>query len=130
MALTAKPYLREISIDPQAEIDRDRYPFNIPAAVELSAPMTLHADVTFLVGENGAGKSTVLEAIAVGMGLPAEGGTRNVSRVQQAASPLHECLKDASGITEVAYEDTEHFAVTRDFLNHHERRLQLLLADD
>ena len=35
-----------------------------------------------------------------------------------------------SGITEVAYEDTEHYAVTRDFLNHHERRLEQLLADD
>jgi predicted ATPase len=37
---------------------------------------------------------------------------------------------DGSGITEVAYEDTEHFAVTRDFLNNHSRRLAQLLADD
>ena len=31
---------------------------------------------------------------------------------------------------EVAYDDTEHFAITRDFLNHYERRLERLLADD
>jgi predicted ATPase len=37
---------------------------------------------------------------------------------------------DASGIAEIAYEDTEHFAVTRDFLNHYPRRLQQLFADD
>ena len=37
---------------------------------------------------------------------------------------------DGSGISEVAYEDTEHYAVTRDFLNHYERRLQQLLADE
>ena len=37
---------------------------------------------------------------------------------------------DDTGITEIAYEDTEHFAVTRDFLNHYERRLQQLLAED
>jgi predicted ATPase len=37
---------------------------------------------------------------------------------------------DATGISEVAYEDTEHYAVTRDFLNHYPRRLQQLLEDD
>ena len=37
---------------------------------------------------------------------------------------------DGAGIAEVAFEDTEHFAVTRDFLNHYPRRLQQLLADD
>ena len=35
------------------------------------------SNVTFLVGENGTGKSTLLEAIAVSMGFNAEGGTRN-----------------------------------------------------
>lgn len=33
--------------------------------------------VTFFVGENGTGKSTLLEAIAVAFGFNAEGGTRN-----------------------------------------------------
>lgn len=33
--------------------------------------------VTFFVGENGTGKSTLLEAIAVAYGLNAEGGSRN-----------------------------------------------------
>ena len=36
---------------------------------------------------------------------------------------------DDTGITETAYEDTEHYAVTRDFLNHYPRRLEQLLAD-
>lgn len=36
---------------------------------------------------------------------------------------------DATGITETAYEDTEHYAVTRDFLNHYPRRIEQLLAD-
>lgn len=34
-------------------------------------------DVTFFVGENGTGKSTLLEAIAVAYGFNAEGGTKN-----------------------------------------------------
>lgn len=39
-------------------------------------------------------------------------------------------LLDGTGYTEVAYEDTEHFAVTRDFLNNPKRMLDMLLADD
>ncbi len=37
---------------------------------------------------------------------------------------------DGTGISEVAFEDTEHYAVTRDFLNNYPRRLEQLLADD
>jgi predicted ATPase len=37
---------------------------------------------------------------------------------------------DGAGISEVQYEDTEHFSVTRDFLNNYPRRLEQLLADD
>ena len=29
-ALTAKPYLRSVRIDPQAELDLDSYPFTMP----------------------------------------------------------------------------------------------------
>jgi predicted ATPase len=39
-------------------------------------------------------------------------------------------LCDGSGITEVAYEDTEHYAITRDFLNHYPRRLEQLFSDE
>jgi predicted ATPase len=241
MVMQAKPYLREVMLNPGAQPDLARYPFSIPAVRNMNV-IAPHADVTFFVGENGAGKSTILEAIAVAMGLPAEGGTRNVSRKQQEVSPLADSLKliksfrqprssyflraeslfnvftyldnlgpsprsrpslhlrshgeafmdvmldfgpggfylldepeaalsptrqlaalsaihqlvqqdcqfiiathspillsyprarilqfDGEGISEVRYEDTEHYAVTRDFLNHHERRLEQLLADD
>lgn len=37
---------------------------------------------------------------------------------------------DGGGITEVKYEDTEHYAVTRDFLNNYPRRLEQLLSDE
>lgn len=36
---------------------------------------------------------------------------------------------DDHGITEVAYEETEHFSVTRDFLNRYPRMLSLLLEE-
>lgn len=36
---------------------------------------------------------------------------------------------DRSGVAKIAFEDTEHFSVTRDFLNNYPRRLQQLLED-
>lgn len=242
MALTAKPYLREISMRDDEDRDTAHYPFSIPAVRDMNM-LSFHADVTFFIGENGAGKSTMLEAIAVAMGLPAEGGSRNVNRAQQEVSPLQQHLRlvkgyksprwsyflraesafdvisyiddtyketrqtappslhksshgeafmqllldlkddgfylldepeaalspnrqlaalsaidqlvrrgsqfiiathspillaypnakilvfDQAGLSEVAYEDTEHYAITRDFLNHYPRRLQQLLGD-
>lgn len=35
----------------------------------------------------------------------------------------------ADGIDEIAYEDTEHYAVTRDFLNNHQAMIKILMDD-
>ena len=37
---------------------------------------------------------------------------------------------DGTGLAEIRYEDTEHYGVTRDFLNNYGRRLEQLLSDD
>jgi|SRR6516165_6383671 predicted ATPase len=66
----------------RAQLLRDRvrsfedYPFSLPAFRALDT-IVFHPAVTFLIGENGTGKSTLLEAIAVAWGLNAEGGSRN-----------------------------------------------------
>jgi predicted ATPase len=244
MPLTARPYLQRVELQDVPDSDYDAYPFNIPAVREMNN-IQFHADVTFFVGENGAGKSTVLEAIAMALGFAPEGGTRNTMlSTTDSVSPLHKSLRlvkgfrqprdryflraeslfnvatyldnmpespgyggkklharshgelflavlveqlrgnglylldepeaalspqrqlaalsaihqlvgresqfiiathspillaypnarillfDGTGITEVAYEDTEHFAITRDFLNHYPRRIAQLLEDD
>lgn len=56
--------------------DFDRYPFSVPAVRGLSE-LPLHPKVTFLVGENGTGKSTLTEALAVCCGFNPEGGSQN-----------------------------------------------------
>ncbi len=232
-------YLQHAGFRRDLQIDFERYPFNIPA-VRALGEIRFHPSVTFFVGENGSGKSTVLEALAMNLGFGAEGGTRNTvfSTTNAAVSELHEAIFlarsgpkpwdgyflraesfynvatrmdeiggdaslharshgeafielltekfqgdglylldepeaalsptrqlaalsaihqlvggasqfiiathspillaypnarivqfDASGASEVAYEDTEHFFITRDFLNHHPQRLARLLAD-
>ena len=59
--------------------DPNCYPFNIPAVRYLSKAgnLPLEKPVTFFVGENGTGKSTLVEAIAVAMGFNVEGGSRD-----------------------------------------------------
>lgn len=55
--------------------------------------LPLHSPVTFLIGENGTGKSTLLEAVAVEAGFNPEGGTKNFSFSTCAThSALHECI--------------------------------------
>lgn len=244
MTLTTRPYLRQVSLQPDSGVDLEEYPFNIPAIKHLSV-LEFHQDVTFFVGENGAGKSTLLEAIAIAVGFGPEGGTKNVRlSTTDSISSLHESLKlvrsprkptdgyflraetffnvatymdqvgyldgygrtslhqrshgeafmallthklrghglylldepeaalspnrqlaaltaihqlvrnesqfiiathspillsypgariiqfDDSGTCEISYEDTEHYSVTRDFLNQYPRRLQQLLSDE
>lgn len=52
------------------------------------------AGVTFLVGENGSGKSTVVEAVAAACGLNAEGGSTGARHSTRASeSPLGQVLR-------------------------------------
>ncbi|MEZ0325624.1 MAG: AAA family ATPase [Fimbriimonas sp.] len=54
----------------------DVHPFSVPSIRYLSE-LELHPSVTYIVGENGTGKSTLVEAIAVAAGFNAEGGSKN-----------------------------------------------------
>ena len=88
-----KPYLREISLKRDKIADATKYPFAIPAVRHLDV-LRFEPDVTFLVGENGTGKSTLLEAVSVALGFNAEGGTRNFNFATRAShSELHACLR-------------------------------------
>ncbi|MGH2908135.1 MAG: AAA family ATPase [Solirubrobacteraceae bacterium] len=53
--------------------DRDRFPFSVPAVARVEQ-LRLDRPVTLLAGENGTGKSTILEAIAAAIGFAEQGG--------------------------------------------------------
>ena len=55
------------------------YPFDVFAIQEISREggLSFQRPVTFLSGDNGTGKSTLLEAIAVAYGINPEGGSEN-----------------------------------------------------
>ncbi len=76
-------------------LDRASYLRQIPAIRSLldGTPIVFRNDVTILAGENGSGKSTILEAIAVACGFNPEGGTKNFNFSTNAThSPLGHCL--------------------------------------
>lgn len=66
------PYLRRLWVDP-AKLPEDRaYPFSLPFLDGLD--LSFERAITIVVGENGTGKSTLLEAIAALAGYDRAGG--------------------------------------------------------
>jgi len=70
---------RAISVirhDPGSPVDTSRWPATIPAVKQmLCEGLELPSGVTVLVGENGSGKSTVVEMLAEACGLNPQGGS-------------------------------------------------------
>ncbi len=76
----------------------DEYPFCLNAVKNLDK-LELHPSVTFFVGENGTGKSTLLEAIAVAWGFNPEGGSKNFHfGTRPSHSVLHEYIRLIKGV--------------------------------
>lgn len=69
------PFLQRLFLRENVELPRDKFPGNLPFVRGLDIPFT--STVTFFVGENGSGKSTVMEALAAICGRPTAGGGRN-----------------------------------------------------
>ena len=69
-------FLKGIRLNAKEGTDRNHYPFNIPALRDFKE-LPFESPVTFFVGENGMGKSTLIEAIAIAMNFNPEGGTAN-----------------------------------------------------
>ena len=76
------------------------WPASIPAVAQvLREGIDLDPGVTFLVGENGSGKSTIVEGIAIAYGLSPEGGSRQARhRTRATESPLSDWLRIQRGV--------------------------------
>jgi len=73
---SSEPFLRAVRLEPAAEGEaRVGHPWDVPAIRALDDGLELHPRVTYLIGDNGTGKSTLLEAIAVAAGMNPEGGS-------------------------------------------------------
>jgi predicted ATPase len=85
-------YIRSIAINKDSSRSH-KYPYSIPAIKQIES-IALDAKITFFVGENGSGKSTFVEAIALAAGFNSEGGTKNFSfTTRDSVSPLHQAIR-------------------------------------
>jgi predicted ATPase len=141
-----------VSLQLKDDETENRFPFTIPALRGVTS-FDLNQPVTFLVGENGSGKSTFMEALAWALQAVTV-GSEPLDRdpTLEHVRPLGEALRpiwntrvrrgffsilmalpgakilsfDETPIAEVAYDDLEHVRITRGFLNHPGRFLRHL----
>jgi predicted ATPase len=87
--------VRRVERHPAAEIDMSAWPFTLAPVRQLVCEgLDLGPGVTFLVGENGSGKSTVVEGVAMAYGLNPEGGSASASHRSRASeSELSQALR-------------------------------------
>jgi predicted ATPase len=77
------PYLRRIWLDPSRIDDRAAYPFCLPFLQD-EFELSFDRPITIIVGENGTGKSTFLEGVAVLAGFDEAGGGKGYMPVDHS----------------------------------------------
>jgi len=87
-------YISKIRIDRKALAASGSYVKDLPFLRGLpDDTITLSPSVTFFTGENGSGKSSLLEAVAAAAGFNPEGGSRNFSfHTRESHSSLWESI--------------------------------------
>ncbi|KPU44248.1 chromosome partition protein Smc [Oxobacter pfennigii] len=95
---SSNQYLRAAELCREKIESFSTYPYSLPAIKNLYT-LEIHPKVTFIVGENGTGKSTILEAIAASYGFNPEGGTKNFNfSTSDTHSGLYKYIKLVKGI--------------------------------
>lgn len=71
------PFLKRVTMRDDVPSNPNEHPFDLPLFRDSGFELVFERPVTIFVGENGVGKSTLLEAIAGQCGFPMQSGTRN-----------------------------------------------------
>jgi predicted ATPase len=77
------PYLKRLWLDPSRIPDRAAYPYCLPFLAD-DFDLRFERAITIIVGENGTGKSTLLEGIAALAGYDEAGGGKGYRPVDHA----------------------------------------------
>jgi predicted ATPase len=77
------PYLQRVWLEPDRVADRDAYPFCLPFLRD-GLDLSFEHAITIIVGENGTGKSTLLEGIAALAGYDEAGGGKGYRPVDHS----------------------------------------------
>jgi predicted ATPase len=79
------PYLRRLWLEPSRITDRTAYPYCLPFLSD-DFELRFERAITIIVGENGTGKSTLLEGIAVLAGYDEAGGGKGYMPVDHSGA--------------------------------------------
>jgi len=79
------PYLRRVWLDKALVTDASTYPFCLPL-FRSEFELAFERPITIIVGENGTGKSTLLEGIAAMAGYDDAGGGKGYRPVDHSAA--------------------------------------------
>lgn len=126
MALDSNLFIQKIILDRKNIPSFDEYPFNIDIIKNFDE-IIIDSPVTFLVGENGIGKSTLVEAIAISLGLNPEGGTQNF---QFQTNNTHSNLSNYLNIPRYNKPKTMFFLRAESFYNFSSEVERLVEEDD
>jgi predicted ATPase len=86
------PFVNKILVNPRKEVDRSVFPYTL-ATFRGFEELAIHPKATFFVGDNGSGKSTMIEAIALLLNMSAEGGSReHTFSTYDSHSSFHDSL--------------------------------------
>lgn len=98
--------IRRLEEDPSNVLDRRWWPAVLPPVAQVLDDGLELTPATVLVGENGSGKSTIVEAIALAYGLSPEGGStgaRHSTRASESLLADHLQLVRNAGTTRRGY---------------------------
>ena len=90
------PYLKRLWLREEALLP-DQYPFNLPW-LDLAFSLDFTTPVTIIVGENGTGKSTLIEAVAALCGFDEAGGGKGYRPVDHSRAVDRSGALLASGL--------------------------------
>jgi len=79
------PFLKRVWLEPENIREREDYPFSIPF-IKSGFDLDVETAVTIIVGENGSGKSTILEGIAALAGYDDAGGGKGYMPVDHSSA--------------------------------------------
>jgi len=80
------PFLKKVSIDKKLLAKQSGYPFDLPWIKDQEFELNFTTPVTIIVGENGTGKSTLIEAIAGFCGYDESGGGKGYRPVDHSVA--------------------------------------------
>ena len=91
-------YIESVQIMRKDIPNEDIYPFNIESLKHMQN-LDFDHDITLFSGENGSGRSTLIEAIATAYGFNPEGGNKNIQfSTRNTHSDLYEYIRMNRGI--------------------------------